>query len=100
MTTDTEALLAARWAQTIRPEDRPPGKRRVALIPRTGALRGLSQKQAYAAECTPIHDGDEEIIALWAEGKIVEEIAIIMRMSEAKVRRRLISCHPTAVRLA
>ncbi len=99
MSTLTEEAIAALWAQSIRPEDRPVGTTRALHIPRFGTPKGLDKKRAFAAECVPQLEGDKEIIALWGEGKVVTEIAILLRTSEARVRRRLVACHPTATGL-
>ncbi len=103
MTQHREIVMAALWARSIRPQDRPPCNRRTDYIdPMADGQRRagtLTKRQEFISECVPSQPGDEEILRLWGMGATLKGVAAQMKRNEANVRGRLLACHPTAVRL-
>lgn len=106
---EPEDTLIAKWADSIRPEDRNLSIRghhlvyytqeeRKAISEAKKAAQSAKQKK-FASECTPAIQGDEDILNLYGEGMTVPMIARRTGRFQTEVTRRLLACHPTAEKL-
>lgn len=102
-----EAVLAAQWAETIRPQDRNMGFGQNYSLDYQDAeyrkkqsdarrLAQMEKQRAFAAECVPLVEGDETIIFLYGEGANVPDIAKQTGRPQGQIRARLAECHPSA----
>lgn len=101
----TEEALISGWKP--RREDRPADavgrtrsqawtaeKAERQAIGRQGIQR--EKQRAYAAECSPVQDGDEDILALYASGMSVQEVSRHADLAYETTRLRILACHPDA----
>jgi hypothetical protein len=104
-----EDELIAKWADSIRPEDRNLSIRghhlvyysqeeRKAISEAKKAAQAARQRK-FASECTPAIQGDDVLLELYGQGLTLMQVAKRTGRFQTEVKRRLIACHPTAEKL-